>query len=212
MRGRKRTKAQREEDLARIAEMHACGMSQAEIAAALGFTQQQISHDLKEIYRRWSAPEKPNLHTIKARILAELNAQKKQARKAWEKSQATKETSTQKQVKTPGGVVGEGESVQVEPDKERNEASLRTEERDGSVAFLKEIRECIKMECQIHGLNAAAKVELSGGDGPPIRFIEIHRPPSVPPPAQTEPLPSTAPVADLSADDGEPPPIIPRLA
>ena len=52
MPGRKRTNAQREADFQRIAEMHALGKSQTEIAAALGLTQQQISLDLKVIYRR----------------------------------------------------------------------------------------------------------------------------------------------------------------
>ena len=60
MPARKRTKAQREDDLLRIAEMHAQVMSQSEIAAVFGVTQPQICHDLKEIHRRWSAPGRTN--------------------------------------------------------------------------------------------------------------------------------------------------------
>jgi hypothetical protein len=206
MRGRKRTRAQREDDLVRIADMHSLEMSQSEIAGALGYTQQQISHDLKEIYRRWSVPGKLNLEAIKARLLLEIKANKKAMRKAWERSQATKETTTQKQIKTPGGVVGAGEDARVEPDKERQEASLKAEGRDGSVCFMREVREYISLEIDIHGLRKKS-VEVSGAeDGPPIKFIAICSPASRPatgPAAITTPSPAEP--------DTAPPPAIPKL-
>jgi hypothetical protein len=171
MAGRKRTKAQREADFQRIAEMHALGKSQTEIAAALGLTQQQISLDLKVIYRRWSEPEKENLHATKARMLAEIKAHKDMCRKAWEKSQDTKEITTQKQVKTPRAVAGEGEDAQPEEDKERNEASLRIEERDGNPAFLKSIEWCIDRECKLRGLDAPQKMELDVLE--PVKILRV---------------------------------------
>jgi hypothetical protein len=45
---------------------------------------------------------------------------------------------------------------------------LRTEERDGSVAFLRE-DQGVKAECEVHGL-IGKKVEISGSeDGQPVR-------------------------------------------
>jgi DNA-binding CsgD family transcriptional regulator len=121
---RKHTKAQREARLVRIAEMHAQEMSQADIAKVLGFTQQQISYDLKEIYRRWGVTDRAVLLAQRERILTKVRLHERAARVAWERSQTTKETTSQKQIKTPGGVSGAGEDAKVEPDRERQEVFM----------------------------------------------------------------------------------------
>jgi predicted DNA-binding protein YlxM (UPF0122 family) len=209
MPGHSRTKGQRENDLVRIAEMHAQDMSQSEIAAALSVTQQQISHDLKEIYRRWAEPNPKKLGVIKARLLTEIRLNKKIMRQAWRDSLKPKETASKKQVSTPGGVVAAGEDAR--PDRERNEASLKTEERDGNVAFMREVREYISLEIKLHGLNAPEQLAVTDG-GAPIKFIEIHRPASVPPPPIAPIGTTEASLPEGNADAGEAPPIIPKIA
>ncbi len=57
---RKRTKAEREEQLIAIAAMHVLGAKHREIAARFVLTQSQISRDLKEIHRRW-AENRPSI-------------------------------------------------------------------------------------------------------------------------------------------------------
>jgi hypothetical protein len=184
MPGHKRTKRQREQDLLIIAEMHAAGASQGEIAERFGLTQPQICQDLKLVQKLWSEDDKKKLVIIKNRLLAEISANKKVMRQAWRDSLKPKDTVSKKQVSTPGGVMGAGDDAKQEPDKERNEASLKTEDRDGNAAFMREVREYIAMELDVHGLRKKA-VEMSGSeDGPPVqlRFFEVCRPESVPRP------------------------------
>jgi hypothetical protein len=175
---RKRTRQQREADLVRIAEMHVTGMMQAEIAAELDLSQPQICKDIRLIYERWGTGKPEALAVAKNRMLAEIAANKRICRQAWRDSLKPKETLSQKQVSTPGAVA-DGEAG---PDRNRDEVGKRVEERDGNVAFLRELREYLALECKIHGLDAAQKVEMSGGEGPPIQIIEVVRPASVPAP------------------------------
>jgi hypothetical protein len=190
---RKRTKFQREDDLVQIADLHLRGVRQVEIARRFGLSKAQICKDLAAVHARWRETSKPDLETIKCRQLTKLEMLQKMHWEAWEVSQRPKEIVSKKQISTPGTTDG-----QEQADRERNEASIRTEERDGSVAFLKEVRECIKMECEIHGLTGR-KVELTGSEnGPPIQFIEVRRPPSAPPPEAeaTEAARESAPPPD----------------
>jgi hypothetical protein len=207
MSGHKRTKVERENDLARIADLHADGLSQREIAELIGVSQVQICKDLKEIYVRWAETEPPKkLAVTKGRLLTEIALNKKIMKQAWRDSLKPKETVAKKQVSTPGPVVGAGEAAQQQPDRERNEATLKTEDRDGNVSFMREVREYITLELDGHGLRKKA-VEISGAeDGPPIRFINICRPASIPPPA---PLGSDQPASPEA--DASPPPAIPKL-
>jgi hypothetical protein len=165
----KRTSQQREDELLVVAEMHAKHRTQREIAAHLGVSHQQICKDLKEIYRRWAEPDKPSLAFYKARMLAKIRFHEKRMEHAWLGSLKPKETVSKKQVSTPGGVSGEGE--QPSPDRERNEASLRTEERDGNPAFLHSIEWCMEQEIKLRGLDAPQVLELEARK--PLQFIRL---------------------------------------
>jgi hypothetical protein len=158
--------------------MHVTGYRQAEIAAKLDLTQPQICKDIRLIYERWGTATPESLTVVKNRLLAEITANKQVCRHAWRNSLKPKETLSQKQVSLPGAVA-DGEAGL---DRNRDEVGKRVEERDGNVAFLRELREYLALECKIHGLDAAQKVEMSGGDGPPIQIIEVVRPASVPAP------------------------------
>jgi hypothetical protein len=159
MPGHKRTKAQRTAQLARIAEMHAMEIPQAEMAKALGLTQPQICHDLKAIYQIWGTADRAALMAQRERMLLKCRLHERAARAAWERSQLSREITTQKQVKTPGEVTGEGDEAKSGPDRERQEASLRTEGRDGNPSFLREIAWCMEQECKLRGLYSPEQPE-----------------------------------------------------
>jgi hypothetical protein len=196
MSSHRRTKLQRENDYARIAELHAQGLSQREIAEQIGVSQVQICKDLKEIYRRWREPDKTKLPIVKARLLAEIAANKKAMRQAWRDSLKPKEVTSQKQVSVTGEAKEGADGEVASGDRERKEASLRTEDRDGNVAYMREIREYIALECKMHGLFAPEQVQHSGGDAP-IRIIEIIRPS----PGPSESLPHGPSSAPMTAPD-----------
>jgi len=178
MPGHKRTKRQRQEDLVVIAEMCASGMSQREIADHFGLSQPQICHDLKKVYELWSEQDKRKLTFIKNKVLAEISANKKEMRKAWRDSLKPKEKSSQKRISASAGVQG-AENEQPAADRERSEVGLVTEDPHPNVPAMREVREYIKLECEIYGL-INRKVEIGGDDNaPPIRIINVHEPKDV---------------------------------
>jgi hypothetical protein len=135
-------------------------------------SQSQISKDVAAVYERWAERDAKARTVAKGRLLNEIQLNKRIMRDAWEDSLKPREITSQKQIKTPGGIVGDGNDAKTEPDKERHEASLRTEQRDGNVAFMKEVREYIEMEAKILGLYAPEPPE----DHPreQIRFIYVN--------------------------------------
>jgi hypothetical protein len=98
---RKRTKAQREAQLAEIAELDLCGWSQARIAEKFCLTQSQISKDLKEIYRR-QAPESASEKTkLRKRIHFKIQYAQKELLAAWH---AKKSNPRRKPQSKPSGM------------------------------------------------------------------------------------------------------------
>ena len=93
--GRKRTKAQRDAHLEKIASMHFRGLRQKEIAEKFGLTQAQISHDLKEIYKRMPLVDRPKSDRYRKRNLGELAEIKRECWDAWARSKQNKEVQIQ---------------------------------------------------------------------------------------------------------------------
>jgi transposase len=145
----KRAQGQRLHDLAVVADMLAKGMRQTEIAKHFNVSQSQISRDVAAVYEMWAERDAKAIAMAKSKLLTEIQINKKVMRQAWEDSLKPREITSQKQVTTPGGARGKaGEEGDSEPDKERQEASLRTEQRDGNVQFMKELREYMRFEAE----------------------------------------------------------------
>jgi predicted transcriptional regulator len=88
--GENRSLTQREEDLAKIAEMDRRGYSQMEIAAAVGMAQSTVHKELENL-RRWYAERK---FAERDALVAEKLAQYREIRKeAWEAYERSKEDS-----------------------------------------------------------------------------------------------------------------------
>jgi predicted transcriptional regulator len=138
----KRTKFQRESDLARIAKMHLEQMSQYEIAAELGLSQPQVNYDLKEIEKRWREASLTDINEAKQRELERIDRLERMYRDAYERS-------CQERVKTRT----EQEGIAIK-------AVVTREQRDGNPAFLSGIQNCIEQRCRILGIFEVAKVNL----------------------------------------------------
>lgn len=87
----KRSKAKRENDLVQIADLHFKGKTQAEIAAALELTQQQISYDLGDLRKRWRAASAKIVDVAFAETLARIDGLEREYRQAWNRSRQERE-------------------------------------------------------------------------------------------------------------------------
>lgn len=147
----KRSKIQREHDLARIAELYLKGHTQAEIGDALGLTQQIISRDLATLQTRWEESASIAMDAAKSKELARLDALEREYWQAWRRSleQVTK-------TKTKRNHMGD-------------EAVVMREETSGNAAFLAGVQNCIDQRCRILGLYAASKAVVSGDKENPVQ-------------------------------------------
>ena len=193
MKGRRRSIAEREEDLFEVAEMVAQRASQKEIADRFNLSKAQASRDVTEIYSRWAAPDKANLMMFKSRFLAELNALKKRYRAAWEVSQKPREMEFRQKNSTEGEVeVEEDGTPRAAGGNARTKVWLRRESSAGDPSFLNGIRECLKLEARIRGLDDPQQTDVQRREPIKIiRFLEANRDqpvqPSLPSPASPPP-------------------------
>lgn len=140
----KRTKVQRERDLADIAQMYLQGKTQVEIAEKLEISQQQVSYDLKILQDRWRKAALRDLDTAKAEQLAKIDELEREYWRAWEESKETYESSVTEKVTA-------GETS-------RLKAYLRKEDRVGDPRYLAGVQWCIERRCKLLGLDAPEQV------------------------------------------------------
>lgn len=168
---------QRERDLETIGNLYLQGWSQHRIVEKLNqerdyeLTQQTISNDLKEIQKRWQANTVMPLDTHKQKELARID---KLEEHYWQEYMASKEPRkiTSKAAKSKPG----------KPDAKGNATSQleqtgteRIEQREGNPAFLQGVERCIKLRCDLLGLNAPQKFKTEDWRTQAIEDIKAGR-------------------------------------
>src|SRR2546425_9240796 len=98
MPARKRTKLQRDEQLGLITKMAIRGVPQSQIAKKFGLTQQQVSHDLKEVRARLLPLQTDHVLQARAERMTELALIKQEYWEQWERSKMDKEVQTQEKI------------------------------------------------------------------------------------------------------------------
>lgn len=169
-----RTKFQREHDLEYVSNLYLQGWSQQRIAEKLAserdyeVSRVTIGNDLKEVNRRWQQNTNIPLDEHKIKELARID---KLEAHYWEEYFASKEKRT---IKTKSGNSKstavkkgkDGKEIEISPPSQVIQAtSERIEEREGNPAFLQGVERCIKLRCDLLGLNAPEKKEVTGKDG-----------------------------------------------
>lgn len=145
MSGPKRTKAQREKDLAYIEPFYVKGWALRRIAAKISSERDyslsavQIMHDCHELIKRWQALQLKDIDKMKARELEKINKIESEAWRGWQRSLKNKERVT------TGKRTGD---------------EFMTEGQAGDPRFLQVVKQCIDKRCEILGLNT----ETKGGD------------------------------------------------
>lgn len=155
MPGKRRSKSQLVRDRRRIADLYLAGRTQIYIAEELDLSQSTISNDLQALQKEWRESALVDLDKAKAKELARIDRLERAYWREWEKSKKDKEVVIKKGVRGASG--------------ERNEATKREEGQRGDPRYLSGVQWCIEQRCKILGIYAAAKHELTGKDGGPIK-------------------------------------------
>lgn len=142
-----RTKAQRELDLVRTANLYLEGKTQQEIALKIGVTREQINYDIRAIRKVWQSEMAAALDARKAEELARIDKVEAEAWSAWHNSkQATKET-----IRVAKGGPDDTKVV--------HEAREKSTERDPDFRFMLIVQWCIEARIKLLGLDAMGKPE-----------------------------------------------------
>lgn len=144
----KRSKALREQHLALTTKWYFQGILQAEIAQRVGVSQQQVSYDLKELQKRWQASALVDINEHKAKELGRIDRLEVTYWEAWERSLKDAETTTQKAVEAG--------------DQTRKEATKVAKGQAGDPRFLAGVQWCITKRCDVLGLEAPKRQQLTG--------------------------------------------------
>lgn len=157
---------QREADYERITSLYLRGWRQADIAAELGLTQQQVSYDLRVVQKRWRESTTMDLDEAKQKELARIDELEREFWSAWESSKSERTKARQE---SDGTKDKEGKVVV-------KKSSMEKEQRDGNPAFLQGVLSCIDRRCKLLGLDAPERKELTGKDGGPIQTEQRTKP------------------------------------
>jgi hypothetical protein len=155
-RGRKgRSPDQIARDRAEIARLYLQRRTQAEIAAQLGMSRQQVGYDLGAVRQGWLESSLTDFNARKAEELARIDRLEREYWDAWEASQRERETSTTEQTSDDDG--------------QRMRASLRKVGQTGDPRYLAGVQSCIEQRCRLLGLNAPTETRLTGQGGGPLQ-------------------------------------------
>jgi predicted transcriptional regulator len=130
------------------AEMYMRGLTQQEIALALGCDKSLVCRDLQEVRRQWRESAMRDWDEAVGQQLEELERLREQYWEAWERSKQDRTRRRRRKRKA-------GESK----DSVR-EVSTYVEQRDGNPKFLAGVMQCIERRCKLLGLDAPTRVDL----------------------------------------------------
>jgi hypothetical protein len=149
--GKRRSNGQLVRDRRRIADLYLQGWIQADIADELQLDQSTISRDLKHLYKEWQQSSLIDIDEAKSQELAKVDRLEREYWIAWVNSCEDAETLRQEGSKTETG--------KVKPDKIVKTAKGQA----GDPRFLSGVQWCINKRCEILGLDAAIKQDITSG-------------------------------------------------
>lgn len=157
-RGPKRTRTERERDLARIAHLDRLGYTEEAIAQELGVTQQQVSYDKREIWSRYANDVHHDVRAQVAKLEKQYDHLYNTAHLAYEQSKLNAEKTVTREVAKPVKDANgnpTGESIM-----ETVEIATTVEGRIPASRFLDIMSGILAAKRALYGADAPKKVEL----------------------------------------------------
>jgi hypothetical protein len=162
--GPKRTPTQRERDLAIVSELYVKGVSEIEITKAISeqypdfdLSVRTIRNDKAELRKRWIESQIVNFDEAKARELELIDMAIAACWKGWENSLRDEGFEVTEETKGDKLAGGEGSTpITLKTTKRVERRSLR----DGSIAWIEEIRKLSDQRSKLLGLYEAEKFQI----------------------------------------------------
>ncbi len=167
----KRTKGDKDRDYAFISDLYCKGYEFREIAKKLNtvnpysLSHVQVFNDVKLIVARWREYAAQAIDVLKAEELSKINKLEKTYWEAWERSLKPRLTKSKEIDGTPRKNALPGEEQYTITKQKKYE---REEESDGNPAYIAGIQWCVNKRCEILGLDAPKKKQLSGDEDNPV--------------------------------------------
>ncbi|MCZ2078409.1 MAG: helix-turn-helix domain-containing protein [Bryobacterales bacterium] len=139
-------------DRRKIADLYLRGKVQQEIAKELDLSQATVSRDLKAIQEDWVREAAQALDRRKAIELAKVDALELEYWEAWKRSQADAISETSELSSDSGG--------------QKMKKQKRVDGQVGDPRFLAGVMQCIDRRCQILGIDAPKKTDVTSGGQP----------------------------------------------
>lgn len=179
-----RSPAEIARDRVLISELYLRHKRQDEIAAELKMSQSTVSRDLKALQALWLERSVMNIDAAKAQALASIDNLERVYWDAWISSKGQFKTTTRKQIMraarakpVPADSQKEGDKPkEPAPDIASQEMTEHTETLTGDPRFLDGVMDCIRRRCEILGIDAPKKTDLTTGGQKltqPITTVEI---------------------------------------
>jgi hypothetical protein len=124
---------------------------QVDIANEVGLSTPTVSRDLQHLYKEWQESSLVDIDKAKSQELAKVDRLEREYWQAWERSCKDAETMRQEGSKKKDG--------KVEPDKVVKTAKGQA----GDSRFLAGIQWCINKRCELLGLDAPEKHDITSG-------------------------------------------------
>lgn len=177
-----RTKFQRERDLEYISNLYLQGWSQQRIAEKLAserdyeVSRVTIGNDLKEVNRRWQENTNIPIDQHRLKELARIDLLEQTYWTQWIASLEDRTIKTKSGKSQFLATKKKNGDVETTPQQQVNQTSSeRTETREGNPAFLQGVERCIKLRCDLLGLNAPLKVKQEDWRTQAIEDIKAGR-------------------------------------
>jgi hypothetical protein len=155
--GEPRTELQVETDYEKESRMYLLGYTQAQIARAVGLTQQQVSLDLQVIKERLREQSTGNMKEWRDNEVSLTRFYEQEMLREWDKSKRPKKLSGKKKVESTGG----------EEDGTREEEWERTEGQRGDPRYIERAQTAQAQRIKLLGLEPEAPT-------PPSPGVSVH--------------------------------------
>ena len=155
MPGRRRSQAQLTRDRRRIADLYLQGWLQTDIAKELKTNQSTVSRDLQTLQAEWRDSALVDIDLAKSQELAKVDRLEREYWEAWERS--CEDAETLRQELDTHQLPTNPDSGKIPPNK-----VVRTSKgQAGDPRFLQGIQWCINKRCEIIGVDAPKRTDIT---------------------------------------------------
>lgn len=162
-----RSIAEKERDLAHVAQLYLKGHTQEQIAEEMSllndrnYSRSTVHNDVQIILRRWYDRYVNDIQAATVKVLMQIDRIEDEYWDAWEKSKGDYEAEEETDISDAvAHAIAQGRDDMTDSHKRRAKKTIR-EKRDGNVKFLQGIQWCIENRMKVLGVGQTKTVNIS---------------------------------------------------